>query len=330
MRTLAPAESLVYLETNDLAAALQPVVDSKPFNEVARFQPDFSALKGVQLAVAITGFETSEEKVTDESSVGRIQPHFVAIADTHAWNYQAVAFAEQRLGAFVASIYDVEPTLEKSDKHGGKYFVWTAQDGRKAYAVVFDSLIYFANDESSIDKCISVRQGEAAAFYRNGKELPNAFPPVIASGYLSTDGVAQIASLISVKFANESNKDSELQTTFVDVLPQMIRNSVKEITWTATKATPNGIEDKFVVEKPSSANTNSDEMMAEFGESITEDIEAVTAEEVVKALAETKDDADAPNTIYSKGNRVTGNRVEHQTVSDLGFIGWIIAQLGGE
>src|SRR5882757_7244485 len=67
MRSLAPAETLVYLETNDLAAALQPIVDSKPFNEVAKSKPDFSALKGVQLAVAVTGFETSEEKLTDEN-----------------------------------------------------------------------------------------------------------------------------------------------------------------------------------------------------------------------------------------------------------------------
>jgi len=52
MRTLIPADTLVYLETNDLAAALQPIVDSKPFTEVAKSKPDFSALKGVQLAVA--------------------------------------------------------------------------------------------------------------------------------------------------------------------------------------------------------------------------------------------------------------------------------------
>ena len=328
MRSLAPAESLVYLETNDLAAALQPIVDSKPFGEVAKYKPDFSALKGVQLAVAVTGFETSEEKVTDESSIARIQPRFVAIADTHAWSYQAVAFAEQKLGGFVANIYDSEPTLEKSEKHGGKYFVWTAQDGRKAYGLVIDSVIYFANDESSIEKCLAVRRGEADGIITTAK-IPPADPTTLARGYVSTDGVAQIASLISLKFANESNKDSELQTAIVDFLPQLIRNSVKEMSWTATKA-PNGIEDKFVVERPSSANTNSDEMMAEFGESITEDIEAVTAEEVVKALAEPKDETDAANTIYSKGNRVTGNRVERQTVSDLGFIGWIIAQLSDE
>src|SRR5689334_6597598 len=63
MRTLMPADSLVYLETNDLAMALQPMVDSKSFTKAAKYKPDLSPLRGVQVAVAVTGFEASEEKV---------------------------------------------------------------------------------------------------------------------------------------------------------------------------------------------------------------------------------------------------------------------------
>ena len=189
MRALVPADSLVYLETNDLAAALQPIVDSKPFNEVAKSKPDFSALKGVQLAVAVTGFETSEEQVNEEQSIGRIQPHFVAIADTHAWNFQAVSFAEKKLGSFVEKIYDQSLTLEKSDKNGGKYFTWTADDGRKAYALVIDSVIYFGNDETSIEKCLAVRRNEADSITETGKVQPTD-PKTLASGYVSTDGIA--------------------------------------------------------------------------------------------------------------------------------------------
>src|SRR4051794_13426212 len=80
LRLLAPADSLVYLETNDLGAALQPIVDSKGFSEAAKSKPDLSALKGVQLAVAVTGFETSEEQVNQESSVLNFKAHFVAVA----------------------------------------------------------------------------------------------------------------------------------------------------------------------------------------------------------------------------------------------------------
>ena len=248
LRTLVPADTLVYLETNDLAAALQPIVDSIPFAQVAKSKPDFSALKGVQLAVAVTGFETTEEKLTDENSVGRVQPRFVAVADTHAWNWQAVKFAELKLGSFVEDIYDSEPTLEKSDKNGGTYFTWKAKDGRKAYALVIDSLIYFGNDESSIEKCLAVKRGEADSIAKTGK-VQSVSQGTLASGYLSTDGVAQIASIVGMKFASEAGEDSEVQSAIAGILPKLLRSSVTEINWTATR-TEQGIEDKYLVSMP--------------------------------------------------------------------------------
>jgi hypothetical protein len=248
MRSLAPADALIYFETNDLAAALQPIIDSKPFNEVAKSKPDFSALKGVQLAVAITGFETSEEKVDDEQVIGRIEPHFVAIADTHAWNFQAVGFAEQKLGSFVEKLNDSQPTLEKSDKHGGKYFTWTDDDGSKALALVIGSVIYFANDESSIEKCLAVRRSESDNITKTGNVQP-AEPTTLASGYVSPDGIAQISNIVGVQFAAESSNEPEVQSAVAGILPQLIRNSITEVNWTATRM-EQGIEDKYLISMP--------------------------------------------------------------------------------
>ncbi len=248
LRTLVPAETLVYLETNDLAAALQPIVDSKPFTEVAKSTPDFSALKGVQLAVAVTGFETSEEKLTDEHSVGRVQPHFVAVADTHAWHFQAVGFAEQKIGAFVADMYDSEPSLEKPEKNGGRYLTWTAKDGRKAYAFVIGSVIYFGNDETAIDKCLAVKRGEADSIVKTGKVMP-ADPGTLASGYVSTDGIAQIANIAGLQFASQSSDDSEVQSAVAGLLPQLLRGLITEISWTATKK-GQGYEEKYKITTP--------------------------------------------------------------------------------
>ena len=262
LRTLVPAETLIYLETNDLAAALQPIVDSKPFREVAKSKPDFSALKGVQVAVAVTGFETSEIAVTDEQAVGKVQPRFVAVADTHAWNYQAVAFAEKKLGSFVTEIYDAEPKLEKSDKHGGKYFTWTSQDGRKAFALVIDSLIYFGNDETAIDKALAVRNGQAESIAKTGK-LPPHVPGNTASGYVSTDGVAQIAALAGLHFASQASDEEEVQSAVAGILPQLIRGTVTDITW-STSQTSEGIEDKWSVRMP-------DDISRVFNESVVSD-----------------------------------------------------------
>src|SRR5688500_17096089 len=44
MRSLVPAETLVYLESNDLGAALQPIVDNKAFDQAAKRKPDLSAI----------------------------------------------------------------------------------------------------------------------------------------------------------------------------------------------------------------------------------------------------------------------------------------------
>lgn len=248
MRTLVPADSLVYLETNDLGAALQPIVDSKPFGEAAKSKPDLSALKGVQLAVAITGFETSEEKLTDEHSVGRIQPHFVAVAETHAWQFQAVGFAEQKLGAFVAEMYDGEPKLERSEKRDGRFFTWTAADGRKAFALVKGSLIYFGNDETAIDKCLAVKFDGADSIAKAGKVAASA-PETLASGYVGPDGIAQIASLIGLKFASEAGEESEVQSALAGIIPKLIRGSVTDVSWKMSK-TEQGIEDKYSIAMP--------------------------------------------------------------------------------
>lgn len=248
LRALAPADTLVYLETNDLGAALQPIVDNKAFEQVAKSKPDLSALRGVQLAVAVMGFETKEEKVTDENSVGRIQPHFAAIADTHAWNWQARKFAEDRLGEFINNIYGGGVNLDTSAKNGGTYYVWTAEDGRKAYAFVDGSLIFFGNDESSIDKCLAVKRGEADSILKNPK-LPAADPNALAQGYISTDGVAQIANIVGLRFANEAGKDSEVQSAIAGILPNLLRKSVTDITWIAVK-TADGIEDNYTITMP--------------------------------------------------------------------------------
>lgn len=250
MRTLAPADSLVYLEANDLAAALQPIIEHEAFSKFAKNKPDISALKGVQLAVTVSGFEMTEEKLTEEHSVGRVQPRFVAIADTHAWNWQAVAFAESQIGAFVMSLYRSDVSQEKIEKHGGTWFEWSANDGRKAFALVNGSLVYFGNDESAIEKCVAVRRGEAENIVGTGKVDPFEASR-IASGYVSPDGVAQISSLVSLSILAGSESEPETQSAIADVLPQIMRGVVSEIKWTASLSDGGKkVEDRIQVSSP--------------------------------------------------------------------------------
>ena len=243
LRSLAPAESLIYLETSDLGKTLENLTESKAFQQLAKNKTDFSALKNIQVAVIVTGFEASENQVTAEKSVLNFKPRFVAIADTHAWNWQALAFAEEKIGKFVADTLDSEVSLKKTDKSGGKLFTWTAKDERKLFAFVIDSRIYFGNDETAIEKCLAVSRGESDSFAKTGKTFERG-ENTLAFGYVSSEGIAQISNVAGVSTAIETTENEEGRGFIADVLAQILKKSVKEIVWTATK-TEQGIEDKF-------------------------------------------------------------------------------------
>jgi hypothetical protein len=243
LRALIPADSLVYLESNDLGAVMNAITERPAFREAAKTVPDFSVLNGVKLAVAVTGFETKELPVTDENSVLSFTPHFIAVLETNAWNFQAISFTQDKLGEFINQVYGGEVLLETSDKHDGKYFVWTAKDGRKAFALVQGSIVFFGNDETSIDKCLAVKRGEADSIAKNPKITDG---DRLAFGYVSPDGIAQIANIIGVKYGSEASDEPEVQSAVAGILPQLLRNSIREVSWTAAKS-EDGIEDKYFV-----------------------------------------------------------------------------------
>lgn len=248
LRSLAPADTLVYLETSDLGKALGALTESRAFQDAAKRTPDFSALKGMQTAIAVTGFEASENRVTAENAVLNFKPRFIAIVDTRTWNRYALNFTEEKLGEFVNETYGGEVVLDTAEKAGGKSFVWTAKDGRKAFAFVKDSRVFFSNDETALEKSLSVSRGEADSLLKNEAlaTMRDTAKNALAFGYVSTDGIAQISNLAGVSSAVEATDDDEGRSFIARVLPQILRGSVREIFWTATR-TEQGIEDKYLI-----------------------------------------------------------------------------------
>ncbi|HEY0430119.1 MAG TPA: hypothetical protein VGC76_20215 [Pyrinomonadaceae bacterium] len=249
LRTLLPAETLVYLETSDLSKTLDALAENKTFIEAAKSKPDFSALRRVQFAVAVTGFEASEKQVTAENAVLNFKAHFVAVADTHAWNWQALSLTENQINNFVRETYGDETKLEKSEKDGGKWFAWTAKDESQVFAFVEGGRIFFGNDASAIEKCLAVRRGEADSLIKN-EALSRVYAAnsedKLVFGYVSPDGIAQISNMAGVSIASNATEEAEGQSFVARVLPQILRNTTREIVWTAQK-NENRIEDKLSI-----------------------------------------------------------------------------------
>ena len=254
LRTLAPAETLVYLESRDLAKTLGALSENHAFQETAVGRPNLAALENVQFAVSVTGFEASEEKVTEQNSVLSFKPRFVAVADTHAWNWQAVSLAENQLNEFVRDAYGDELSIEKIDKHGGKWFNWKTPNAEaKIFAFVEEGRIFFGNDAAALEKCLAVKRGESDNLLKN-EALSRAYAAAsaennLAFGYVSSEGIAQISNIVGVSAASESSGETEVQGFIARVLPQILRGATREIVWTAQRssATENRIEDKLSI-----------------------------------------------------------------------------------
>lgn len=258
MRSLAPNDAIVYLETKDLGAMLQTLTENKAWENLAKEKTDFSQLKNIQAAVIVSDFETSEKQVTNESSVLNFKPHFAAIADTHQWKPTAVSIAETQIGKFVKTNYGDDAKLEQSKKGDAKFFAWTSADGRKFFALVSGGLIYAGNDESLLDKCLAVKRGAADSILKN-ENLVRARGEAnsenqIAFGYVSPEGITQLANLAGVSAAIEASEDDLPRSFIARILPEIMQKTVKEIVWTAHKS-EQGIEDKIFVKTDSETNS---------------------------------------------------------------------------
>ncbi len=246
-RTVVPADALVYLETADVGKVLDAITSNPKFQQLARTAPDTSFLHGIRLSIAVTGFQASEKPVSEGNAILDFKPHFVAVVETNAWNYQALSFTENKLGGFINEIYGGEVELVTSEKHGGTYFTWTGNDGRKAFALVRDSLIMFGNDETAIDNCVRVMNGNAQSIAANAKVSAFA-PDSLASGYVSKDGVAQIANIVAVSLAIGAGEEAEVRNFISRVVPEVVRNSVTEVTWASRRLENGNLEDTYSIE----------------------------------------------------------------------------------
>ena len=241
LRRLVPRETLVYLETENLAALLNALTASAAFQTLAADQPDFSALKNVQIAVAVTGFDAS-----GENSALNLKPRFVAVAVTDWWNFQTVSVVKNQLDVFVRRSYGADTKLETNERDGGVFYQWTAADKRQVFAFTAGSLIYFGNDAAAFDKCLAIKNGAAESLAQNEFFNRRYAAGNLAFGYVSKAGIAQIADLAGVSAAVGTTDEADGKSLIARVLPALLRNTTEEIVWT-TNRVDGGIEDKFSV-----------------------------------------------------------------------------------
>ncbi len=244
LRTLAPNDALIYLETDDLAAALDALTENAAFQTLAGGKTDFSAMKNIQTAIVVSDFGTAANEVGADTAILNFKPHFVAVAETRLWSWQTNSLVENQINKFAREKLGENTRLEKSDKYNGKFYVWTATDNRQIFALAQASLLYFGNDENLIEKCAAVKNGAVESLAGNEFYAKNYAPNNLASGYVSPAGVEKIAALAGIFAAAQTNESDDGKNFIARVLPQILQNTTEQVIWTARK-TDAGIEDDF-------------------------------------------------------------------------------------
>ncbi|MDQ3817544.1 MAG: hypothetical protein M3362_07635, partial [Acidobacteriota bacterium] len=158
MTAYVPADSLIYLEANDLPDIASSLVSTDAWKALAPpagIRSDLGriswlsriaswtgigsseavVLSRAQLAIAVLGFDAA-----DAGDTLRIKPRYAVVAETHTGESRTRTAVEQRVGDFAKRAY-IDPRVEQKEADGVKFTTWVSPDGeRRIIAAVTGSV----------------------------------------------------------------------------------------------------------------------------------------------------------------------------------------------
>ena len=260
MADYAPADSIVYVEFNNLAAVAQaiqnseawqaaaPITQSKPttqnrfVNTAARV--GIGPLPAVlfaraQFALVVVGLNTSEENDTL-----KVRPEVAIIAETHTshWRIQpATVEAVKHLANFA---YGASMCSER--KSDADYIDCSVAGGeRKIVGAVDGSLVVIGNSDNAVRSCLEVRRGVRPSIHTDTEMVKVrsslASDKTLGFGYISPANSAKLFSWAAPLVMGHAPGDSQLEQLLAVSAGKVLRG----VAWTANPS-PQGIEDRFL------------------------------------------------------------------------------------
>lgn len=256
----APADSLVYVEFNDLtdvARAIQhtdvwqataPITQTKPANQNrllttaarAGLAPIESVLfTRTQIALVVVGLNSAEQDNTL-----KVRPEIALIAETHttSWRTRPVMMdVVRRLANFAYGSSSCS-----APKNDGDLFECSIAGGdRKLIGTIHGTEVILANSDNALRSCLDVRAGTRPSI-RTDPEFLSSRSAVITQqslgfGYISAANSAKLFSWAAPLLMGAAPGDQQLQQLLAVSAGKILRG----IAWTALPAR-GGIEDRFL------------------------------------------------------------------------------------
>ena len=262
MTQYAPADSLLYLECNDIQAVAQairqttvweqlaPLINDEPatnvwFLRLVRWtglgRPELVIASRAQVVVVVTNISTISENETL-----RVRPDFALIVETHTPAVRTKPVVEQLLSRYARNAFG-DAGFKSETKDNIELMIWTAPDQRRRIiASVQGTVLTISNSESAIDACQEVRRGTRASL-KSSTELQSVRARLtsanaLAFGYVPADKIGQLAA-IAVPLVTRSDVLTSLPDDFVSRTASKL---VRSVAWSAS-ATSGQIEDRYEV-----------------------------------------------------------------------------------
>jgi hypothetical protein len=266
MAAYVPADSLVYLEANNLPdivrglsqtdawkALAPPAGISSYLGDVAwlSWVPAWTgigsaetvALSRAQVAIAVLSLEAA-----DAGDTLKIKPRYGVVAETHMSEWRTRAAVEKRIGEFARRAYRT-PTIERKKIDDIEFITWKAPAGeRQIVAAVMGSVAVIGTDENSVRAILAVKRGERPSLSGNPalEEMRRRVDAqqATAFGYVSPQGAAQLLELGIAAYAGQISNNPQIQGAIASRLPQLAGKLMGGAGWSA-RFVQGAVEDRY-------------------------------------------------------------------------------------
>lgn len=260
MADYAPADAIVYVEFNNLAAvahaiqnseawqAAAPITQSKPATQ-SRFM-NAAARLGVgplpavlfaraQIALVVVGLNTSEENDTL-----KVRPEVAIVVETHTSHWRTKPAAVEAVKHLAGFAYGASMCSERSAD--ADYIDCSVAGGeRKIVGAVDGSLVVVGNSDNAVRSCLEVRRGVRPSIHTDAEMLKVrsslATDKTLGFGYISPANSAKLFSWAAPLLMGHAPGDQQLEQLLAMSAGKVLRG----VAWTATPSSQ-GIEDRFL------------------------------------------------------------------------------------
>lgn len=266
MTAYVPADSLIYIEANNLPEIASSIVSTdawKALAPAAGIRNDLGHIGWLSRLASWTGIGSAEAVVFSRSQIAvavlgfdsmdagdtlKIKPRYAVVVETHTGESRTQYVIEKRVGDFARRAYG-EPREERKEVDNVKFTTWIAPDEeRRIVAAVTGSVAIVGNDESSVQACLAVRRNERPSLKDNPQleEMRRRVngQDALAFAYASPEGAARLLELRAITYAGQISSDPRAQSAAASILPAVARKILGGAGWSAHLS--NGlIEDSY-------------------------------------------------------------------------------------